>query len=384
MKNKSLILLFALFVFTSSSSAQQKLVSDICKIKGQEQNELRGVGLVVGLNGTGDPDQEMTASSLAQMLANSGMEVPKDAYGREITEIYREAKNVALVFVTASVPSSGARQGSKITCQVHTLGNASSLKGGFLMETALTGGPSNGQPSQLPVLATASGKIHLEDPTHVTSGKIHNGAQLQVDFYHRFFEETTEYVTDQGTSGQTGAVKKRYLNLVIDKNHASFATAMEIADQINATISPDEALDPKKNPHEYAKPIDQINIRVEISPPYYNRPVEFASLVLNDTVIHSNQKNAVVIINQKTGTVTVGDDVYFRPAAISSGDFAIEAGAFRAVALKPDQLVTPEPVKLQQLVQALNQIQAPSTTVIDVIRQLNAGGLLFGKLIEEY
>ena len=112
--------------------------------------------------------------------------------------------------------------------------------------------------------------------------------------------------------------------------------------------------------------------------------MEFASLVLNDTVIHSNHKNAVVIINQKTGTVTVGDDVYFRPAAISSGDFAIEAGAFRAVALKPDQLVTPEPVKLQQLVQALNQIQAPSTTVIDVIRQLNAGGLLFGKLIEEY
>ena len=246
MKNISLTLLFAFVVFTSSSSAQQKMVSDICKIKGQEQNELRGVGLVVGLNGTGDPDQEMTASSLAQMLANSGMEVPKDAYGREITEIYKEAKNVALVFVTASVPSSGARQGSKITCQVHTLGNASSLKGGFLMETALTGGPSNGQPSQLPVLATASGKIHLEDPTHATSGKIHNGAQLQVDFYHRFFEEVTEYVTDQDTSGQAGVVKKRYLNLVIDKNHASFATAMEIADQINATISPDEAPRPQE------------------------------------------------------------------------------------------------------------------------------------------
>ena len=377
---KAQVTLFILTFIVTPAIAQQKNVADLCKIKGQEQNQLRGVGLVVGLNGTGDPDLELTASGLARMLANSGMEVPKDAFGRDIIEIYKDATNVALVSVTATVPQSGARQGSKITCQVHALGQSSSLKGGYLMETALTGGPASDQPGQLPVLATASGKIHLEDATHPTGGKIHNGAQLQEDFIHRFFEETTEFIQDSTEQNQQMTVTNRYLNLVIDKNHASFATAAEIADRINESLNPDQ----QATRIDYAVALDQVNIRVKFPREYFNTPVEFANEILNDNVIHSNHKNAVVIINQRTGTITVGDDVFFRPAAITSGDFTIEAGAFRAVALDPDQQIAQQPVKLQQLVQALNQIQAPSATVIDVIRQLNAGGLLFGKLIEEY
>jgi flagellar P-ring protein FlgI len=385
MKTNILIATLISLCLTSNLAAQQKTVGDICRIKGQEQNELRGVGIVVGLNGTGDPEIPITPRALAEALSNSGMEVPKDVSGQAITEIYKNAKNVALVFVTATVPATGARQGSRVTCQVQSLGKASSLKGGTLLETSLTGGPGSRQTGQMPVLATASGRIHLEDPSHQTAGKIHSGAQLQQDFFHRFFEETTEVVPDSNSPTQTISIRARYLNLVVDKQFASFGITADIADRINTELNPGELNPAEKSKRvEFATAIDQINIRIRFPQEYFNSPVEFADEILNETFIHSSDKNAVVIVNSRTGTITVGDDVYFRPAAVSSGEFTIEAGMFRELALQPDQTVAQQPVKLQQLVQALNQIQAPPSTVIDVIRQLNAGGLLFGKLIEEY
>ncbi|MHC4177435.1 MAG: flagellar basal body P-ring protein FlgI, partial [Planctomycetota bacterium] len=101
----------ALQLWASAAPAEgQTLLKSICRVKGQEENTLQGLGLVVGLNGTGDGGRSLpTIRSLAKVMNLMGE--PLGASG--LTEL-KDAKNVALVTVTATVPAAGARQGDKL------------------------------------------------------------------------------------------------------------------------------------------------------------------------------------------------------------------------------------------------------------------------------
>ena len=119
---------------------------------------MQGQGIVVGLAGTGDGNLLSTRRSIGTLLEKMGNPLGPDG----LKEL-KDFKNVALVVVTATIPAAGARQGDKIDCVVSSLGSAKSLKGGRLLQTALTG---PGRPPSLPVYAFAQGSVELEDADH--------------------------------------------------------------------------------------------------------------------------------------------------------------------------------------------------------------------------
>src|SRR5687768_6729112 len=122
---------------TATVNAQSLRIRDICRIKGQEENTLHGMGLVVGLKGTGNTDGP-TLRALAKMLEAMGSPLAPPGKGQSPTDELKNTKNVAMVMVTATIPPEGARQGEKLNCTVSAVG-AKSLQGGVLIMTPLVG-----------------------------------------------------------------------------------------------------------------------------------------------------------------------------------------------------------------------------------------------------
>src|SRR3954466_10353160 len=86
-------------------------VGDICRIKGQEENILHGMGLVTGLKGTGDTDMKVTQRALAHYMELLGHHLAKGDKGQTSFDELKNIKNVALVYIVATVPPGGAQQG---------------------------------------------------------------------------------------------------------------------------------------------------------------------------------------------------------------------------------------------------------------------------------
>ncbi len=103
----------------SSSTVDSDLrIGDICRIKGQEENTLMGLGVVVGLKGTGDGDSEITMRHIASVKQQTGGQLTTDQKGLLNTKELKGIKNVATVMVTARVPAGGAQQGDKLDCTI--------------------------------------------------------------------------------------------------------------------------------------------------------------------------------------------------------------------------------------------------------------------------
>ncbi len=178
------------------TAAQQIQIRDLCRVKGQEENTLHGLGLVVGLDGTGD-NETPTIRALAKMLELMGNPVAENAPGQWDIEELSNTRNVAMVFVTATVPAEGARQGDTLHCEVNAI-NASSLSGGYLMLTPLLGP----RPGSTRVYAVCHGPISLDQRAPETTGKVHRGCRLEADIKNSFFKDGR-------------------LSLVVDDAHAS-------------------------------------------------------------------------------------------------------------------------------------------------------------------
>jgi flagellar P-ring protein precursor FlgI len=339
------------------AEAQLRL-RDICRVKGQEENTLHGLGLVVGLKGTGDSNALPTARALATMMRLMGNPLGHGLQGEQVFRELKDAKNVALAVVSATVPASGARQGDDLNCEVSAI-SAKSLLGGHLMSTPLLGP----RPGSERVYAFAQGSIYVEDPDTPTVGKVHGGCRLEEDFHNVF--------TNSGT-----------ITLVLDKNHASFQTAQYIADLINTQA---RYFQSNELANGYiAKAIDQLNIMVQIpSREYREDPVLFVSEILNQRITNL-QSEARVVINQRAGTVIVGADVEIGPVIVTHKNMVIEAGeeapSARFVAVDPENRGN---TKLTELVNALNALKVPAEDTIEIIKGLERNGKLYGKLIVE-
>ncbi len=134
----ALTLVIHVSLLTSSSLAAGMKLGDMCRLKGQETNTLQGLGLVVGLRGTGDSDAAPTARALARMMQLMGGPMAIDSSGQLKLDDVSDAKNVALVFVTATIPAAGAQPGDLLNVSVNAI-NAKSLEGGTLMLTPMLG-----------------------------------------------------------------------------------------------------------------------------------------------------------------------------------------------------------------------------------------------------
>ncbi len=350
----------------STAEAETRL-RNICRLKGQEENVLRGLGLVVGLNGTGEAGDRSTMQAIARAMELLGSPVGNNGLldSTAVDEL-KKIKNAALVIVTASVPATGARRGEKLDCTVSAL-NGKSLVGGQLTFAALQG--PNLQDRQ--VYALCTGTVNVEDPEVPTVGRIHNGCQMEQDVYTPFYLE------------RDGA---KWITLVLDRNHASFHTAADVARSIASDYSGYYSAGARQvesyhlDEGSFVRAIDATNIEVRIPAAYTDQPVAFAYEVL-EVMISDEDPEARVVINTRTNTVVISGDVRIGDVVVVTDNVVIEAGvAADFTPLRDSESANPS---LERLVQQLNTLKVPRQEVIDIIQRINVAGKLHGKLIVE-
>ena len=241
MKLSRTILTILLTILISTSSLQAVQIGDLVRVKGSEKSTLVGMGLVVGLKGTGDggkfrPAMDPLARVIRHFIDESTL----------VGEL-KDSKNVALVALEATTSASGTREGDRVDVYVSAVGSAKSLAGGRLLMMPMTGPLADS-----PVFAFASGAVSIEDIEVPTAGIVRQGAQLVSDIPARF-------------------VKNGRLTLVIKDANATFQTATTIASTINA-FDPDEP--------DTAMAVDQKNIVVKIPQAELQRPTLFIAEIL--------------------------------------------------------------------------------------------------------
>ncbi|MCA9231691.1 MAG: flagellar basal body P-ring protein FlgI [Planctomycetales bacterium] len=350
----SLSVVLSMFVCECQPALGRTVLRNICRVKGQEENVLRGLGLVVGLNGTGEANDPATMRAIARSLEIMGSPVSQRGLpGAENFTELRKIKNAALVWVTARVPATGARRGDKLNCTVSAI-NGKSLEGGHLVFSALQG--PNTQDSR--VYALAEGRVELDSPEHPLVGRIHGGCQMEEDVI-------TPFVDENG-----------FITLVLEKNHADFQIASEIAAMIHQThFTQDEE-------GERVQAINASNIVVQIPNEYRNEPVQFVSTLL-ELLIYQPEPEARVVINERTGSIVISGDVQIGDVVISHGNLVVEATEETSPFVDVSQEEDGESAKLKSLVDALNSLKVPNEDAIEIIKNIERNGKLHGRLIIE-
>jgi flagellar P-ring protein FlgI len=343
----------------------QLRLRDICRLKGQESNKLIGIGLVVGLKGTGDASITPTTRALAKLIQNMGGSIAADTQGVPAFVELKDATNVAQVIVTATVPPTGAQQGDELTCQVNAL-SAKSLEGGRLLLAYMLG-PRADNPT---VYGIADGAISIPDPKIPTSAVVYRGCKMEATIRNQFVRNGT-------------------VTLVVDKDNASFNSANDIQDAINSLNQ--TGLSGGNGTSEsliIAHASDPLHIDVAVPAVYEDDPVKFVALLL-DIHLPNLRKSRRVMINEREGVIVIGEDVLINPVAINHKNLSIEAGVAVAgfVGLDTGLAANGEPrqmrPKLKSLVDALNALKVPTQDVISIIRTLKSNGDLYGEVIIE-
>ncbi len=265
--------------------ARAERLKDLASIAGVRQNQLIGYGLVVGLDGSGDQTTQtpFTVQSIINMLGNLGVTLPP---GQSL-----QLKNVAAVMVTANLPAF-ARPGQQIDVTVSSMGNARSLKGGTLVMTPLKG--ADGQ-----VYAIAQGNLVISGAgasgggskvtvNHLSAGRIPGGA-------------TVERAVPGGV-GEGDLV-------LLELNDSDFGTAQRVVDAIN-TMAPGSA-----------RAMDGRQIQVR-APQDINQRVAFIGRLENLDVTPVQQA-AKVVVNSRTGSVVMNQNVTLQNCAVAHGSLTV-------------------------------------------------------------
>jgi flagellar P-ring protein precursor FlgI len=345
--------LIILIAVVLAGPAHAVKIADITRIGGQRSNVLTGLGLVYGLNGTGDGgDFQPAIKPLAAMLGKFNDPATVQELGN--------VNNVALVSLTATVPSNGVRDGDRIDVYVTSLGAAASLKGGRLFVTPMQGPMPGGG-----IFALSEGPVVLEDPSTPTVGVVKGGCVMEADLPAKYI--------DNGK-----------FTLILEDPAASWTTASTIAKIIN------DAGDGNIG-EVLAVAVDPKNVVVSIPASERDRPDSFISRVQR-LPVPMLPTEARVTINDRTGTLIMTGDVEISPVVISHKGLTI------STVLPPPQPTTRNPqviengfvaldpgnqggAKLQDLVNALDQLKVPSDDRISIVKELHKTGKLHAKLI---
>ena len=350
-----LIVTFAAIGLLHAVTANAQIhLRDICRVKGMEENTLTGLGLVVGLKGTGDGDSKPTQRVLATMMKMHGNPLAQLPGNNDDLRELKEAKNVALVWITATVPAEGRRQGDTIDCQVNAI-SATSLVGGTLLPTPLLGPVGSTR-----VFGFSQGLLALDDPSKPVSAKVHKGCRLEADFINRFLTETGVFT------------------LVLDQNHSSFEIVQDITEQINTQAST-QAL--HRGDRDVARALGPVNIEVTVPDTYQNDPVSFVAQIL-EMRIFNPQTQSKVVINERAETIVIGAEVQIGAVVLSHKNLVIEPPGDAAAARFVELDTSNAPVaRLKDLVDALNEIRLPTKDIIQIIKTLEASGKLHGQVV---
>ncbi|MCA9733254.1 MAG: flagellar basal body P-ring protein FlgI [Deferribacteres bacterium] len=282
----SLIFLLLLNLTFSETLQAAVRAKDISNIQGMQTKKLIGYGLVIGLDGSGDTRRSMVSLQTAtNMLRRFGISLPKEPM---------QLRNIAAVMITANLPAF-MPTGSMIDVQVSSMGDAKSLEGGTLVLSPLvdTGGALFAHAQG----AVSVGGYNIESiggdrirKNFTLAGRIPNGATLV----------RSSEITSLPDSA-----------LFLTLNSPDFTTAVKLATAINTTLN-----------NQIAGAMNAVQVRVAIPVQYQTRVAEFISLIENTEV--EPDVPARVVVNERTGTVIVGENVTISPVAIAHGNLRIE------------------------------------------------------------
>jgi len=351
----------------ADNETHKVLLRDVATVEGVRDNSLVGYGLVAGLKGTGDKQQTyFTVQTLASVLARMGVEIPPAVLQSTV-----QVKNVAAVFVTASLPPF-ARPGLHVDAMVSSIGDARSLEGGLLLLTPLYA--ADGQvyaAAQGPVVVggyMAGSAANSKQVNHPTVGRIPAGALVERD-------------------SSLDLAKLTRLSLLL--NDASFSTAEEVASVVNHELGT-----------QTATVVDSRRIEIQLSPATQTAIPALLARVENLEV--EVRRRAKVVVNERTGTVVLGKDVHLGAVSILHGNFSIEVTTTYSVS-QPNPMAsgqtevvpqtkvnageTPtrnvelsEGASVEQLVTRLQAIGATARDVISILQAIKAAGALEAEL----
>ncbi len=343
-----------------SSWAVASPVGSIADIYGVRTNTLTGVGLVVGLNKTGDsPQNPVAVDSIAKMMRGLGVPVVAEQI---------KSRNIAMVMVTGELPSN-PMAGMRLDVQVASMGDAKSLEGGTLLATQLTA--LNGEP-----FATATGSVIVggysvsnagESVTfnHPTVGLVPGGAVVE-----------RELPPDPRTDFQN-MVSIRWM-----LREESFTTVVRFAEAVNAGMG-----------CECARPRDGRVVEVAIPDEWLGRQIEFVAAVnALDVVVRAPDR---IVVSERTGALVMGAEIVVHPVVVTVGGLTVEVRKEKQVS-QPGALSRGETKVVEQtevsvaevggkitalkggtmgeIVNALNDMGATPRQVIVLIQAMKAAG----------
>ena len=354
---KIILCLFLIAVsFQLSASVHAERIKDIASFEGVRDNQLIGYGLTVGLDGSGDKGQAAVLG-IINMLSRMGMTINTNDL---------KSKNIAAVVITAVLPPF-AKPGTKIDALVSTIGDAKSIQGGTLLLTPLKGPDGR-------VYALAQGPVSIggfaaegagttSQKNHPTAGKIREGVTV---------EKEPPFILGNG----------RDIRLFLHK--ADFTTADMVSKQINSELHGNHAV-----------AIDSSAVRLSIPSEYKYNIVGLITRVERLDV--KVDMPARVVINERTGTIVIGENVTISPVAIAHGSLSIEVKETPEVSqplpFAPEKaetvkvprtditvqeqkgsLVEVSGVTLGEIVRALNALGVTPRDLISIIQALKASG----------
>ncbi|MEW9616639.1 flagellar basal body P-ring protein FlgI [Shinella sp. S4-D37] len=341
-------------------------IKDVASLQAGRDNQLIGYGLVVGLQGTGDSmrSSPFTEQSMRAMLQNLGI---------SMVGTQTRAKNIAAVLVTANLPPF-ASPGSRIDVTVGSLGDASSLRGGTLVMTSLSGADGQiyavAQGSIVVTGISAGGEAASVQQGVTTAGRVPNGAIIERELPSRFKDSS---------------------DLVLQLRNPDFSTSVGMADAINRYAAA-----------QYGAPIAESRDSQSV---YISKPkmADLSRLMADiENLVIETDAPARVVVNERTGTIVIGQDVRISPVAVSYGTLTVQINEMPKVvqpepfsrgetAVEPntDILVQQDGgtvalldgSSLRSLVTGLNSIGVKPDGIISILQSIKTAGALQAELV---
>ncbi|MCA1335988.1 flagellar basal body P-ring protein FlgI [Pseudooceanicola marinus] len=341
-------------------------IKDLVEFDGVRGNDLVGYGLVVGLNGTGDGirNAPFTEEIMSNILERLGVNITGEQF---------RPKNVAAVFATAELPPF-SRAGSQIDVTVSAIGDASSLLGGTLIMTPLNA--ADGQ-----IYAVAQGTI-------IAGGAAAEGEAAQV-------------VQGVPTAGviPAGARVEREVDFELSAlsslrlalREPDFTTAARIETAINSAFGTGAA-----------RMLDSGTVRLDILATGLPSPAHALGQVEN--ILVEPERKARVVVDQRSGTIVMGDDVRISRVAVSQGNLTLRIEE-DPVVVQPNPFAEGETVvvprtnadiieepgiglaeidegtSLSEVVAGLNALGVAPRDMIDILKSIKAAGALHAEFI---
>jgi flagellar P-ring protein precursor FlgI len=340
-------------------------LKELAAIEGVRENQLIGYGLVVGLAGTGDRRQTLfSAQSLTNMLERMGVSVAAEAI---------RVNNTAAVMVTATLPPFG-QPGVRIDATAAAIGDASNLQGGLLLLTPLRSADGK-------VYAVAQGPV-------VTGGFVAGRGGTQQTVNH----PTVGRVPNGAIIEQVAPTPAPAGHFKLQLRLADFTTAARITAAINKQFA--------EGDKPVARAENSALVAIETPAAYAQRPTEFVAALENLTV--DADRPAKVVINERTGTITMGKEVRIAPVAVMHGNLTVEIQTTMTVSQpaplssgttqvvpqvgvgvnqeKARNVVLKQGATVEELVRALMAIGSTPRDVIAILQTLRAEGALEAEL----